>query len=280
MTQLYIDVRDSFVPASSEPSPFADAHRFTGYFLPPTDPTLQPKWREEGHPPKSEGMVSTICDDPPLLNWIYVDKLTNEVKYGTRAECEGHLQGPWDVTKGDRRGVTFEGWEGFVAVEERGFPPESDDEDLLELTEQEKMKQPKLWALYFDVHDDGLRSGNRAGDPPGRRRILEIELSRREKKKTRGVAIEERIDRIEKREEMEEKEEQKRREREREDGRSWVHDVSADVESETTSNVKERVEGGKNGHKVSGRDQEEGSKDSAGLEDDLAHLKFQEEVED
>jgi hypothetical protein len=51
--------------------------------------------------------------------------------------------------------MTFEDWEGFVAVEET----------------------PGTWALYFDREDDGLRSKF----PPSTR-ILEVELTRREKK--------------------------------------------------------------------------------------------------
>lgn len=98
--------------------------------------------------------MSTIADDPPQLNWIYVDKDTYEVKYGLRVDAQDHITGPFDCTKQDRR-LILHGWEGFVAVEET----------------------PGVWALYFDVDDDGLRR-----KLPSGMRILEVELVRREKK--------------------------------------------------------------------------------------------------
>lgn len=104
-------------------------------------------------------MVSTISDDPPQLNWIYVDRDTCEVKYGDRIASEPHIIGPWDVTKMDRR-VMLTGWEGFTAV--RYGPGE--------------------WALYFDVDDNGLQGV--VGDDMKR---MEVELMRKEKRQERTV---------------------------------------------------------------------------------------------
>lgn len=101
-----------------------------------------------------EGLVTTLSDDPPVLNWIYVDKNTYEVKYGFRKDAQEHLTGPFDCTRQDRR-MTLEGWEGFVAVE----------------------SYPGVWALYFDRDDDGLSTKVPMGT-----RVLEVELTRREKK--------------------------------------------------------------------------------------------------
>ena len=106
-------------------------------------------------------MVSTIMDEPPQLNWIYVDSQTYEVKYGNKVEAEGHLLGPWDCTKTERR-LTFEGWEGFVAVKEG----------------------KDAWAIYFDREDDGLK-GKMQG-----KSVVEIELTRKERKKTKEHADE------------------------------------------------------------------------------------------
>lgn len=89
-----------------------------------------------------------------MLNWIYVDRETYEVKYGVRAEAQPHLTGPFDCTKQDRR-MMLEGWEGFVAVEEI----------------------PGVWALYYDQDDNGLKSKIPLGT-----RVLDVELTRREKK--------------------------------------------------------------------------------------------------
>ncbi|KAK7425958.1 hypothetical protein QQZ08_007540 [Neonectria magnoliae] len=123
-------------------------HPFAGYFLPFPDQD----WGRKG-----EGLVSTISDEPPQLNWIYVDQDTYEVKYGLRVDAEDHLVGPWDCTKIDRR-ITLEGWEGFMAVQ--------DDEGS--------------WALYFDQDDDGLE-GKTSNE-----NILEIELTRKERRKRKG----------------------------------------------------------------------------------------------
>ncbi|KXJ88369.1 hypothetical protein Micbo1qcDRAFT_235746 [Microdochium bolleyi] len=117
-------------------------HPFSGYFLPYPDS-------------KFEGVVSTITESAtPQLNWIYVDRETYAVKHGLRVDAQDHVTGPFDCTRQDRR-MTLEGWEGFVAVEET----------------------PGVWALYFDKDDNGLR-----GKVPFGTRVLEIELTRREKK--------------------------------------------------------------------------------------------------
>ncbi|KAI8965356.1 hypothetical protein F5Y11DRAFT_344516 [Daldinia sp. FL1419] len=135
--KLYITTSD----ASAEDTKTNTGHPFAGYYLPYPDKTY-------------EGLVSTISDDPPMLNWIYVDKDTYEVKYGVRADAQAHITGPFDCTRQDRR-MTLEGWEGFVAVEEF----------------------PGTWALYFDRDDDGLTTKVPMGT-----RVLEVELTRREKK--------------------------------------------------------------------------------------------------
>jgi hypothetical protein len=77
-------------------------HPFAGYFLPYPDTTY-------------EGLVSTITDEAPIMNWIYIDQNTYEVKYGVRVDAQPNLTGPFDCTRQDRR-LTFDKWEGFVAV--------------------------------------------------------------------------------------------------------------------------------------------------------------------
>jgi hypothetical protein len=119
----------------------AYGHPYTGYYLP---------YPDSNH----EGLVTTITDVAPVMNWVYIDKDTYEVKYGVRLDAQPHLTGPFDCTRQDRR-LTFDGWEGWCAVEEA----------------------PTRWALYFDKDDDGLK----AKVPEGTR-VLEIELSRKEKR--------------------------------------------------------------------------------------------------
>jgi hypothetical protein len=116
-------------------------HTCAGYYLPYPDT-------------KYEGLVTTITDFAPIMNWVYIDRETYEAKYGVRADAEPNLTGPFDCTRQDRR-LTFDGWEGWCAVEEyEGY-----------------------WCLYFDIDDDGLKSKVAPGI-----RVLEIELSRKEKR--------------------------------------------------------------------------------------------------
>jgi hypothetical protein len=161
--KLYIDTEHSRLGANM-------AHPFSGYYLPV--PWIGDKWKKAGFR-HGEGMVTTISDDPPFLNWVYLDSNTYEVKYGTRVEAEPHHIGPWDCTPIDRR-LTFEGWEGFVIVQE---DEESD-----------------LWALYFDRDDDGLRGEGKVGTQ--NKRMLLAEISRKEMRRTKLVSDEERVTRI------------------------------------------------------------------------------------
>jgi hypothetical protein len=55
------------------------------------------------------------------------------VKLGVRAYAEHNLNGPFDCTRQDRR-LAFSGWEGLVAVKQKGG----------------------FWALYFAHDRDGL----------------------------------------------------------------------------------------------------------------------------
>jgi hypothetical protein len=103
-------------------------------------------------PPAFRGLVSTTSRaHPPPLNWIYVDRFTHEVRYGSRAVADGHILGPWDWTD-DEVGLTLEGWEGFVAVEE----------------------EKGIWAVYYDRDDDSLK-----GRVPKGTRVLQCSLERR-----------------------------------------------------------------------------------------------------
>jgi hypothetical protein len=116
-------------------------HPYAGYYLPYPDT-------------EHEGLVTTITDVAPIMNWVYIDKQTHEVRYGVRADAQPNFTGPFDCTRQDRR-LTFGGWEGFCAVEQA----------------------PGLWGLYFDVDDDGLKEKVEPG-----MRVLEIEISRKEKR--------------------------------------------------------------------------------------------------
>ncbi|KAI9877088.1 MAG: hypothetical protein M1830_004834 [Pleopsidium flavum] len=139
--KVYIDDAD----ASKRSRP---AHPVTAFYIAYPD--------EERAP--TLGLVSTIADDPPMLNWIYVDKETLELRYGNRTQSREHHVGPWDWTKGedgegDGEGLVFEGWEGFVVVEEGDGK----------------------WGVRFDRRDDGLKGVEGVKG----KRVLQVSLERR-----------------------------------------------------------------------------------------------------
>lgn len=92
-----------------------------------------PEPDETKHLKRGLGLPTYVADNPPLLNWIYADKVTHELKYGNRTQSVAHVVGPWDWTK-DERVILLEDKNAFVAVEE------ADGE----------------WALYFDRDGDEL----------------------------------------------------------------------------------------------------------------------------
>lgn len=77
------------------------------------------------------GLPTYVSANPPLLNWIYADVNTHEMKYGNRTQSVAHIVGPWDWTE-DERVITLEESSNFVAIEE----------------------EEGEWALYFDGDGD------------------------------------------------------------------------------------------------------------------------------
>lgn len=118
-------------------------HPFSGYFMPYPDSNF-------------EGLVSTISDEPPQLNWIYLDTGSKilQMNHGLRKEAETGLTGPWGARVCSEGEIRFlmENWEGFVAVE---------------------TEEVGLWALCFDRYDDGLK-----GKLDEHQRTVEMELIR------------------------------------------------------------------------------------------------------
>lgn len=160
----------------SDPTPAGDGHPFTGFYV---------MYPDEDRSPTQRGLVSTISVDPPMLNWIYVDSETFELRYGNRTQSIEHTVGPWDWTEEELREgggstlgmgidavggrmMTLEGWEGFAALEEIDA-----DGRILE-DEQGRVK----WILAFDKDDDGLAAVNRRW-PRKKRRMVEVNLERR-----------------------------------------------------------------------------------------------------
>lgn len=83
-----------------------------------------------------------------MLNWIFVDDETLQLRYGSKSDSLGNLIGPWGWTE-DERLLVLDDLEGFVAVKE----------------------EDGTWGLYFDRYGDwsGL---------PDECRIVDIELKR------------------------------------------------------------------------------------------------------
>ena len=106
-----------------------------------------------------DGIVSTI-NEMNMLNWIYIDSSTYEVKYGVRAEADKHITGPMGILTlqdGEMRLICMQ-WEGFAVVEEE------EDE----------------WALCFDKDNNNLKEKVRG------KRITEVELIRDTSEETKA----------------------------------------------------------------------------------------------
>ncbi|KAK3049679.1 hypothetical protein LTR09_009101 [Extremus antarcticus] len=118
-------------------------HPFTGFYVAYPDDDR----------PYTRGLVSTISVDPPMLNWIYIDKDTLEMKYASRSGSIAHHVGSYDWTSEEPENsrITFDEYEGFLAVEEKDGQ----------------------WALYFDMNDDGLKEHKKG------RKTVEVSLQRR-----------------------------------------------------------------------------------------------------
>lgn len=120
-------------------------HPFTGYYLPYPDSEF-------------DGLVSTISDNPPQLNWIYLDtnSSTFQICHGLRAEAQQGVTGPWGarICPNNEKRFLFAGWEGFIAIE---------------------TNELGLWSLNFDKYDNGLQGRIKEGQ-----RAVEVELIREE----------------------------------------------------------------------------------------------------
>ncbi|CAI6337903.1 unnamed protein product [Periconia digitata] len=130
-------------------------HAFAGFYI---------QYPDEDRCPPERGLVSTIADDPPVLNWIYVDRATYELRYGNRTQSISQMVGEWDWTD-DESHLMFDGWEGFVAIDEWDGKDEDDSTPW--------GKEGLRWALYYDVDDDGLKGRRKKRD------MLEVTIRRR-----------------------------------------------------------------------------------------------------
>ena len=80
-----------------------------------------------------------------MLNWIYIDRSTRELKYGNRTQSKEHIVGPWGWDSGDdggAGGVTFKSSEGAVLSWEHG-----------------KEGQEGGWKILWEEEEGSIKDG-------------------------------------------------------------------------------------------------------------------------
>ena len=120
--------------------------------------------------------MTTISDDPPMLNWIYVDKHTLELKHGNRTQSRPHRVGSWGYINGVDEDEIVHNAGGGVTEGEEG------DEDPGGLTFQRKEQfvavQPHdgedRWEVRWDQRDNLLEDMEALNG----RKVLRISLER------------------------------------------------------------------------------------------------------
>ncbi|KAH6631444.1 hypothetical protein F5144DRAFT_218812 [Chaetomium tenue] len=123
-------------------------HKFTGYYFTYPSETQQ------------LGLVSTIADDPPMLNWLFVDKDTNMVRHGGRQDTlGGHTIGPWFWSDDEQWLTLEEDSFKFVAVQQDN----------------------KKWAVALD-RDGAFSAGAGPGKEEGSKTEAKTERPRRPRK--------------------------------------------------------------------------------------------------
>jgi hypothetical protein len=129
---MVVVVRDEKVyladpdPAKRNPPAFTALAFYIEY---PEPEELKYLKRERGF-----GLPTYVQDNPPLLNWIYADTETHELRYGNRSQSVEQLVEPWDWCKNEKI-ISLQGKQNaFIAVEE----------------------EEGEWALYYDRDGDEL----------------------------------------------------------------------------------------------------------------------------
>lgn len=80
-----------------------------------------------------------------MLNWIYIDRSTRELKYGNRTQSREHIVGPWGWDSGDdggAGGLTFKSSEGAVLTWQHG-----------------KEGQEGGWKILWEEEEGSIKDG-------------------------------------------------------------------------------------------------------------------------
>ncbi|KAL4970313.1 VPS28 protein-domain-containing protein [Aspergillus stella-maris] len=110
---------------------------------------------------RGSGLVSTIQDDPPMLNWLYADTETHEVKYGNRTQSCEHAPAPWDWTE-EERTIILEKNRGFYAVREKdgcwAIYLDRDGDELQRVLRKRKMRRAVTVYIRLKRKEEGTRA--------------------------------------------------------------------------------------------------------------------------
>ncbi|KAL4876619.1 hypothetical protein BJY04DRAFT_222951 [Aspergillus karnatakaensis] len=110
------------------------------------------------------GLVAMSAEDKPLARWIFVDQETNEVRWGGRADSEGHVCGPFDLAVGDEW-LVLNDTQRWMAIK-------GSDAQLPEDSDASYDPSGETWQLYFDL------SGMEGEDLPSGSQKMRIFLRR------------------------------------------------------------------------------------------------------
>lgn len=122
--------------------------------------------------PGQRGLVSSVQDEPPMLNWIYVHADTGRLEHGARKDTLGHVVGPWGWSA-DEAFLTLRGARGgFVARREPLHAPARGARggDGAQGRREGEGDDDEAWGLYWEEQGDA--HGGQEGPVQGKRQAV------------------------------------------------------------------------------------------------------------
>ncbi|RHZ43744.1 uncharacterized protein CDV56_101862 [Aspergillus thermomutatus] len=143
--QVYLE-EDGKLYVTKYPTPTMapfDGHFYTHPDFPPDD---------------ISGLITLSGETPPLARWVFLDAEANEMRYGGKADTQGHICGPFDLHDAENGYITLERRQRWLAVK---LPEQRvREEEALELGIAESEYGGRgLWTLYFDRDEYVLPAG-------------------------------------------------------------------------------------------------------------------------